>query len=205
MSGRWATVPDEETIEETVRAIKARGISVIVVEKGTDALELIKETISSGSEVMMGSSTTLDQIKFTDYLMKGDHGWKNLKAAVQNEGDEAKRREIRRESVCADYFLGSVNAISRNGELVACDMSGSRVGAYLYAAKNLILVAGVQKITPNLDEAVRRVREYVFPLEDQRSKKAYGVGSAPNKWAIIEGEIARKRITLILARERLGF
>jgi hypothetical protein len=75
-------------------------------------------------------------------------------------------------------FLGSVNAITQAGELVACDASGSRVGAYPFAAKKLVLVAGIQKIVPTLEDAIKRIREYVYPLEDKRAMKAYGMHSS---------------------------
>ena len=88
---------------------------------------------------------------------------------------------------------------------MACDASGSRGTAYPFAAKNLILVAGVQKITTTLDEAMKRVREYVYPLEDERAKKAYGMSSTTGKWVIIEREIIPNRTTLILVKEKLGF
>ena len=205
MSEKWATIPDEKTIKETVDFLRNRGINVIAVGTGAEAMEKLKDIIPVGVEVMVGSSTTLDEIGFKDYLKSGRHGWKSLNDEIRHENDESKRGDMRRKSVTAEYFLGSVNAISRDGELVACDKTGSRTGAYLYAAKNLVLVVGVQKITQNLHEALMRVKEYVFPLEDARSKKAYGIPSATNKWIIIEGEVVKNRITLILVREKLGF
>ncbi|MEK6941358.1 MAG: LUD domain-containing protein, partial [archaeon] len=123
---------------------------------------------------------------------------------ILKESDWPKQAELRRQATIAEYFLGSVNAISKNGELVACDASGSRVGAYLFSAKNLILVAGVNKITPSLETAMQRVREQAFPLENERAMKAYGMGSSTAKWAIIEKD-RPGRTKLILVKEKLGF
>ncbi|TLM98234.1 lactate utilization protein, partial [bacterium] len=141
----WDTVPDDQTIVKTAEAVRGRGISVEIVDYRLQALDRVKEMIPKGASVMTGSSTTLDQIGFTEHLRTSDHGWKDLHTAIREEKNEKKRQEMRRKSVTAEYFLGSVNAISRNGELVACDRTGSRVGAYHYAARNLILVAGAQK------------------------------------------------------------
>ena len=154
---------------------------------------------------MNGSSTTLTEIGFTEYLKSGSHGWKNLHLLILEEKDPTQQLELRRKAASAEYFLGSVNAISKTGALIACDASGSRVTAYPFAAKKLILVAGTQKICDSLDEAMQRVRDYVFPLEDARALKAYGRNSSLGKWVIIEKEVIPDRITLILVKEKLGF
>lgn len=201
----WTDLPKEETIKETISNIKARGINLILVDNKAQALEKIKQLIPKDAEVYNGSSTTLAEIGFVDYLKAGKHGWKNLHEAVLKEQDKTEQADLRRKFVTADYFLSSVNAISKNGELVSCDASGSRVTAHPFAAKNLILVAGIQKITNSLEDAMKRIREYAFPLENERAKKVYGMPSTIGKWVIIEREIFPGRTTLILVREKLGF
>lgn len=201
----WARIPTEDELNDTIKNMKSRGMNVILVENKEEALEKIKKIIQKGASVANGSSTTLNEIGFVEYLMSGKHGWKNLHEDVLKEKDPAKQADLRRKMDTADYFLGSVNAISKNGELVACDASGSRVGAYPFAAKNLLIVAGIQKVTDNLEEAMKRVREYVFPLENERAKKAYGMGSTLGKWAIIEHEKIPSRTSIILVKEKLGF
>jgi len=52
---------------------------------------------------------------------------------------------------------------------------------------------------------MRRVREYVYPLEDARAKKAYGTSTAFGKWVIIENEFQKDRISIVLVKEVLGF
>ena len=66
---------------------------------------------------------------------------------------------LRRKSVTAEYFISRVNAIAQSGEIVACDRSGSRVGAWPFAAVHLLLVSGANKIVPTLEQALRRVRD----------------------------------------------
>jgi len=200
-----AEIINEKKLKEVVENIKSRGINVILVNNKKQALEKIKEMIPKGSEVSNGSSTTLDEMGFIDYLKSGKHGWRNIHEEIIKEKNMQKQMDLRRKSVTAEYFLGSINAIAKTGELVACDASGSRVSAYPFAAKNLILVAGTNKISENLEEAIKRVREYVYPLEDERAQKEYGMPSTMGKWVIIEREIFPNRITLILVKEKLGF
>lgn len=205
MADKWSRMPLDKEVMETAEAIKSRGINVIMVQNRKQALEEIKKLIPKGAEVMNGSSTTLEQIGFIEHLKSGRHFWKNLHDEILKEKEQSKQMDLRRKLVSAEYFLGSVNAISKTGELVACDASGSRVTAYPFAAKNLILVAGIQKITSSLEEAIKRVREYVYPLENERAMKAYGMPSTTGKWVIIEREIFPNRTTLILVKEKLGF
>ena len=82
------------------------------------------------------------------------------------------------------------------------------VPGYSYNSRNVIWVAGAQKIAPTLDDALRRVREYVLPLEDQRMKSLGNqAGSRINRILIIEGEPAylRRNLTLILVNQVLGY
>lgn len=205
MDSRWSKIPSEEELKEAAEAIKSRGINLIVIQDKNEALKKIRELIPKGASVMNGSSTTLAEIGFIDYLSSGKHGWNNLHDKILKEKNQEKQTDLRRKSVAADYFLGSVNSISKTGELVSCDASGSRVTAYPFAAKNLILVAGVQKITSSFEDAIKRVREYVYPMEDKRAREAYGMPSAIGKWVIIEREIFPNRTTLILVKEKIGF
>lgn len=202
---KWDGVPDDATVISTAEAVRRRGIAVEVVEYRVHALERVRAAIPKGASVMTGTSTTLDQIGFMEHLRTCNHGWKDLHAAVAAGVNEKRRGELRRRSVMADYFVGSVNAVAKTGELVACDQTGSRVGAYLFAAKNVILVAGAQKITEDVNAAFRRVLEHALPLETERMMSVAGTASSPNKWVIIEREVQQNRITLILVKERLGF
>ncbi len=122
-----------------------------------------------------------------------------------SENDDVLRNEMRRKSVTAEYFLSGVNAIAATGELVSCDASGSRVGAWPFAAKHLILVAGVNKIVPSLADALQRIREYAYPLEDVRSKRVYGAPSRIGKCVILSNERQQGRATLILVNDMLGY
>jgi hypothetical protein len=202
---RWNREPSEEEIADTTKALEAHNIRVIRVRDGAEALSWIRELIPRGSEVMNGSSTTLVEIGFEEYQQSGDSGWKDLHLVVNAENDASKRADIRRRTVTAEYFLSGVNAIARSGELVGCDKTGSRVGAWPIAAKNLIFVAGVNKIVPTVTDALERVRNFAYPLENARAQKAYGIPSSIGKCVILANEPVPGRVTLILINEHLGY
>lgn len=205
-SKRWMRIPSESEINTTAKAIEEKGnIKVICVPDGSAALAKIRDIIPRGAEVMNGSSTTLIEIGYIDLLNSGVPGWRNLRDIVTSENDAEKRNELRRRSVSAEYFLSGVNAIAMTGEIVSCDGTGSRVGAWPFAAKHLVLVSGVNKIVPTLSVALQRVMEYAYPLEDARAKKAQGTPSWIGKCVILANEKQTGRVTLVLINESLGY
>lgn len=192
-------------LEIVRKAMEERGFTVEVVADKAAALRKIESLLPEGAEVMTGSSTTLQEIGFMGALEKNAKGWKNLGAAVWAENDEVKRNKLRRQATTADYFLASVNAVTEDGRLMAVDLTGSRVTALPFAAGKVILVVGKQKITQSLEDAMQRIREVVFPKEDARALKAYGMNSGFGKWVIVERELQPGRITVVLVDEALGF
>ena len=198
-------LPEDETIGETVTNLEANGFEVVVVDSAEDALETIQSHIPANVSVMNGHSTTLEEIGFTEYLSEGDHGWENLSEEIWSIDDDAERQAARRESQTADYFLGGINAIARTGEMVAADRSGSRIGAYPFAAGNVVIVTGVNEIVDSLDAALDRLESGAYPLENERAKEAYGVESAIAKQLIFRQELEEGRTTVVLIREQLGY
>src|SRR5574339_909063 len=204
----YDTLPAPERVQRTVGAVIGRGIHAELVETKEAALERVKALIPPGCVVMTGSSVTLKQIGFEEILIRGDHPWRNFKADLLAEKDPAKQSAMRRQGALAEYYLGSVNALAETGELVFASGSGSQLPAYAYTSRNVIWVVGAQKITPTLEDALKRVREYVLPKEDQRQKSLGNkAGSHINRILIIEGEPAylRRNLTLILVNQVLGF
>jgi L-lactate utilization protein LutB len=202
----YSVLATQAQIDRTVAAVKARGISVEVVNSGADALARIKQLIPAGATLSTGASMTLRQIGLEDLLISKQHPWVNLKDAVLAETDRAKQAELRRQSILAQYFLGSVHAIAETGEIVVASATGSQLAPYAYASPNVIWVAGAQKITPTLEEAIQRVREYNYPREDQRMKETGASGSMIGKLLIFEREAPylNRHLTLLLVKEVLG-
>ncbi len=202
---KWSHTPSDEEEAETVAAIRRRGICVIQARDAATALETLKSIVPARAEVMNGSSTTLVEIGYDAFVNSGHSTWVNLHDKITAENETEKRHELRRQSITADYFISGVNAIAQSGEIVACDKTGSRIGAWPFAAKHLILVSGVNKIVPTLDDALQRVWEYAFPLENARVKKASGGSSQIGKCVILVNEVTEERTTLILVDEVLGY
>ncbi len=196
-----------EAVARTVEGLKGRNIEGIVVADRAEALEKIKELVPAGASVMNGSSRTLEEIGFIEYLKTGTHGWQNLHAEILAEQDPAKQARLRRESVLSDYYLGSVHALAEDGQIVIASNTGSQLPHLVYTSPNLILVVSTKKIVPTLDEALRRLDEYVVPLEDARMMEAYQSHTKESKLLVIkhEPEFMQRKVRVILVNEALGF
>jgi hypothetical protein len=202
-------IPDLERIQRAMEAVKARGILVEFVPDKAAALERLQAIIPAGSDVMTAGSTTLTQIGLDDLLISGRHPWHNLKGALLAEKDPAKQAALRKQSSLADYFLGSVHAIAETGEIVVASATGSQLAPYVFSSSHVLWVAGAQKIMPTLEDALRRVREYVLPLEDRRMRSVTNnrQGSMIGKLLLFEQEAPylHRTVTLLLVNEILGF
>lgn len=203
----YEALPAADTVERTIAALSERGVEAIIVNDGAEALAKVKELIPPGASLNNGTSRTLEEIGYIDYLKEGSHGWNNLKEAIATETNPAKQTELRKHSVLSDYYVGSVHAISETGEMVVASASGSQLPHLVFTSQHLILVASTQKIMPTLDAALSRLKEYVFPLEDARMKSTGASGSVLAKILIMAHEPAfmGRTVKLILVNEKLGF
>ena len=203
----YETLANIDAVQKAIKALAWRGITAIVVNNRMEALEKVKSFIPKGASVMNGSSRTLEEIGFVDYLKSGNHGWKNLHEEVLAEKDPAKQATLRKQTVLSDYYLGSVHAVAETGQLVIASNSGSQLPHIVFTSPNLVFVVGTQKLAPNLDAALSRVREYVLPLEDKRMKDVDMGGSAISKLLIFEREpvFMGRKVYIIFVNEKLGF
>lgn len=198
----------QESITKTTASLQALSAAdVTTVKTKAEALEKIKSLIPSGVSVMNGSSRTLEEVGFVEYLKSGTHGWNNLHDAVFAEKDPEKQVALRKQSVLSDFYLGSVHAVAETGEMVIASNSGSQLPHLVFTSPNIILVVSTQKIVPTLAEALTRLDEYVLPLEDKRAKDIGWGGSQVSKLLIWKKENAKmgRKIHIIFVEEKLGF
>lgn len=201
---KYGELASASSIEKTVSELAKKGIMAVVVENGQAAKEKVLEIIPTGAEVMNMTSMTLESTGIVDALSepgKFDFIWKKL----EKMNDKTEGMEKRRLGVAPEWVVGSIHALTEEGEVIIASATGSQLPAYAYGAPHVIWVVGAQKIVKNLDEGMRRIYEYAFPLEDERARKAYGMGSGVNKILIVNKEFTPGRITVILVKEKLGF
>lgn len=201
------TLAAQEIIEKTNTNLIDKGYAVTNVATGKEALETIKSLIPAEASVMNGSSKTLDQIGYVDYLKSGEHPWNNLHETILQEQDPEKQARLRKEAVLSDYYLGSVHALVENGEFIVASNTSSQLPHIAFTSQHLIFVVSTKKIVTTLDEAMQRLDEHVIPLEDRRMQDAYGMGTQLSKILIVKAEsgFSTRTTHFILVNEDLGF
>lgn len=205
MQNNWEKLADDSVVEKTAQALSKRGFEVSVVNTGEEAKKRVLELIPEGSEVGSGSSATVNEIGVTEIIEESGK-YVSLRKKIREISDDKQRAEARRKMLGSRFGIGSVQAITEDGQLVAASATGSQLALYVYGVEKLVLVAGTNKIVKDLDSAYRRIYEYALPLESERLNKAYGTtrGSSVNKILIIERDWPG-RINLILVKQKLGF
>ena len=101
-------------------------------------------------------------------------------------------------------MLGSVHAVTLAGQLVTASASGSQLGPYAFGAGQLIPVVGSQKLVPDLEATLARIRDHVQPYEDERLREHMGIGTQLARILILERDFRPGRTTIILVREPVG-
>lgn len=201
---RFDGLPDDGALEETVEHLEARNVDVEVFETGEAARDYLRGCIPDGAEVNAGTSTTLNEIGFTEDLQAAD-GFTYLPHETRAIDDDEARLAARRRAQVADVWFDSPNAVARSGEILGVNQSGSGVGAWPYVAERLVLVTGTNKVVPTFEDALERCRAFALPLEDARARDVYGAESAVGKLVSIEHERFDGRTTLVLVEGRYGF
>jgi len=207
MQNKFETLAPAERISTVEKALTLNGFLPEIIATTTGALARIKELLPKGVSIMNGSSRTLEEIGFIDYLTNGEHGWKNLHDEIFAETDAEKQLELRKYSVVSDFYLGSVHAVTESGEIVVVSASGSQFPHLAFTSPNVILVVGTQKIVSTLAEARERIEEHVFPLEDDRMKGMGYPGTMLGKELVLHKEhpMMGRKVHVILVNEQLGF
>ena len=193
----------EEIIQHVAQRMRERNIEVVVVDNGDQAREVGLERLPEGAEVHTGRSKTLQETGIFDAIQDTSR-YDALRPRYLKMDRKTQAREIRKLIAAPDFMLGSVNAITEDGILVVTSASSSQLGPYANTAGKVILVVGSQKIVPDLETALKRIRDYVLPWEDEQVRKVLPSGSFLGKTLIVEREGLEGRMTVILVRQPIG-
>lgn len=220
----------EEQAKTTVANFKKKNINAQYVSDRKEALSAVLEMLPEGATISRGDSVTLEQIGIIEKIRKSKKYNFIDPFARKEDGSYVLSTEDRfkaqREAFFADVFLTGTNAVTLDGKLVNIDALGNRVAAMVFGPQKVIVVTGANKITRDLDEALKRVREMVAPVNARRHYQKHRFdwfadlpcvrtgkcADCNHEWricrntVIIEGTYARVkgRINVVLVGEELG-
>jgi L-lactate utilization protein LutB len=195
--------------QKVIKELESRGIQGLYFETREEALKKVLEMIPKESVVSWGGSATLKEIGLIDSLRNG--GYQILDPNAAQGGTE--KDKIAHQALSADYYLMSSNAISAAGELVNIDGYGNRVASLIFGPKNVIVIAGLNKVEPSLEAAVLRAKKYAAPLTMLRFKQDYAsfdelsraAEGACSHFVITGRTMTKGRIKVVLVGECLGY
>ncbi len=125
--------------------------------------------------------------------------------------------ERRRQALLSDLFITGTNAVTESGMLVNLDMIGNRVAALTFGPRNVIVLVGRNKIVPELEDAMFRVKNYAAPINTMRlnmktpcaetsyCEECISPARICNTWTITEKAFPKGRVKVVLINEDLGF
>lgn len=193
-------------------AMRKRGFEAYYVSTAEEAREKALELIPENSVVSWGGSITIDEIGLKEAVISRSCKVINRDAVESRE----EKMELMRQALTCDVFLMSANAISEDGQLVNIDGTGNRVAALCFGPKEVIVVAGMNKVAGSLEEAYSRARKFAAPVNAQRfdsetpcSKTGMCADCLSPQCICSQMVVTRRtsggRIKVILVGEDLGF
>ena len=151
--------------KETVDILKDNHYDAHYAENLEEAKDMVLKMITEGASVALGGSVTIEEMGLLKIFREGNY--KLFDRYQKLPHDEII--EIQRQSLLADFLITGTNAITRNGELVNMDCSGNRVSGMIFGPKRVIVVASVNKMVDDVDEAIKRIKS-IAPLNAKRIK-----------------------------------
>ena len=150
--------------EILVKNLKNRHFDAYFCATKEEALAKALELMPEGSSIGWGGSQTCGQIGLLDAIRQG--GYRLLDRDTCKTMEE--REQIQREAFFADFFLSGANGLSLDGQLVNIDGTGNRVAPVIYGPKNVLIIAGMNKVEDTLEAAINRARTVAAPMNKQR-------------------------------------
>jgi hypothetical protein len=198
-----ATATTIERLERVASILRSHNIETTIVDTPDEARAAVLAMIPDGAQVHSGKSKTLEDVGLYAELMESGR-YDAIRPKLFKMDRATQATEMRKLAATPDFMLGSVAALTDEGVLVAASATGSQLGAYASGAGRLILVVGSQKIVPNLDAALRRIRDVVFPWENAQVQARLDVDTILEKVLILFGEWTAGRTTVVLVLDPVG-
>jgi len=205
-------------LKKLAHQLESNNFDVFLVDNAEDAAQLVidklipelnPQRISWGGSMTFTASGLYDQLKQREDMEVLDTFDKTVPPEIF--------LERRRQSLLADLFITGTNAVTEDGQLVNLDMIGNRVAGLTFGPKHVLVLVGRNKIVPDLDDAMFRVKNFAAPVNAMRlDKKTPCVKTSTceeckspdricNTWTITEKSFPKGRVKVVLINDEVGF
>jgi hypothetical protein len=198
----FAKVAEDESISRAAKGLRERNYTTHVVDTVADARALVRDLLPRDKAIFTANSET---VRLSGLVADIDDGEEFVSVRTRLSGlDPADIRTQITMGATPEVIVGSVHAVTEDGVLVVTSYSGSQLGPYAAGAEKVIYLVGGQKIVPDLETAMRRLRTHSLPIV-RNAMRAQGHDSFMGKTLILEREFLDDRATVVLIREAIGF
>ncbi len=146
-----------------VRNLQQRGFAAYYCADKAAALSQALALIPKTDRVSWGGSVSIQEIGLLAKVRAEYQTIDRDKAA-----SPAEKTAIMRQGLLADTFLMSANAISADGQLVNIDGNGNRCAALIFGPKQVLVIAGINKLAADVQQAMDRARFQAAPTNMRR-------------------------------------
>jgi len=200
------------------QALEQNNFEAFLADNAAKAKEVVQKEIlpkTGAQSVSWGGSLTFTSSGLYDAI-KNHPDLEVLDVFDKQRSDEEKS-ELRRQALLVDLFITGTNAVTETGKLVNLDMYGNRIAAITFGPKNVVILVGRNKIVPDVEEAMFRIKNYAAPINAMRlDKKTPCVKTSYcehcksadricNTWTITEKSFPKGRVKIVLINEDVGF
>ncbi|GAB1512085.1 LUD domain-containing protein [Actinophytocola sp. KF-1] len=198
----FARVAHVDSIHRAAEGLRGRNYATHVVDTVADARLLVRDLLPRDKAIFTANS---ESVRLSGLGADIDEGGEFVSVRAQLSGlDPADVRGQITMGAVPDVIVGSVHAVTEDGELVVTSFSGSQLGPYAAGAEKVIYLVGGQKVVPDLATALRRVRTHSLPIV-RNVMRERGQDSFMGKTLILEREFLADRATVVLIKEAIGF
>jgi L-lactate utilization protein LutB len=197
-------------------ALEANNFEVHIAENADAAKKIVRGIIpgTGAKSVSWGGSVTYVETGL--YQEVKDYPGLDILDTYEKGVSPAEMLERRRRSLLVDLFITGTNAVTETGKLVNLDMTGNRVAGITFGPKNVIIIAGRNKVVPDIEDAMLRIKNYAAPANSMRLDKktpcvktsvceeCRSIDRICNTWTITEKSYPKGRIKVVLINEDLG-
>ncbi len=153
--------------DNLIKSLEKRGMEGYYASDRNEAVKTVLSLINEGSSVSWGGSVTMGELGLNDKLKEGNYTL--LDRSVCKTPEETK--QMYHKALCADNYIMSSNAITKDGVLINIDGNGNRVAALIYGPDNVIVIVGMNKIVTDVETAYKRIKDIACPMNTLRLKK----------------------------------
>lgn len=197
--------------------LESNNFEVFIADNTVEASKIVLEDIIPALDIKSiswGGSMTFVGTGIYDKL-KDQKSFKVLDTYDKSLSNDEKT-QLRREALLTDLFITGTNAVTEDGYLVNLDMIGNRVGALTFGPKNVLVLTGRNKIVPDIEFAMERIKNFVAPANAMRldmktpciktgvCSECKGNNRICNTWTITQKSFPKKRVKIVLINEDLG-